>query len=164
MQVFVKFLTGKVITLDVHGDEKVESVKQKIKAVEGLEIAEQRLVYSGTALDNDRALDDYAIGKESTLYLILNASGIGSKVGAASSEIQITVKTSASDMILMKIDPNAKVSALKAQVAERTGVASTGQMLFHEAKKLNDGNTLAQEGVGEGSVVRLMMQAKGGEY
>jgi hypothetical protein len=75
MQIFVKTLTGKCITIDTTADETIESIKQKIFIKEGIEPAQQRLVYAGKQLDIERTLADYNITNESTIHLVLRLVG-----------------------------------------------------------------------------------------
>jgi ubiquitin len=75
MQLFVKTLTGKTVSIEVEEGESIEDVKAKIAEKEGIPAEQQRLIFGGQQLQDGKTIDDYDMGDDATLHLVLRLRG-----------------------------------------------------------------------------------------
>mmetsp|Transcript_135538 Transcript_135538/g.201555 ORF Transcript_135538/g.201555 Transcript_135538/m.201555 type:complete len:325 (-) Transcript_135538:46-1020(-) len=152
MQLFVKTLTGKTVSIEVEEGESIEDVKAKISEKEGIPPEQQRLIFGGQQLQDSKTLDDYDVGDDATLHLVLRLRG----------GMQLFVKTLTGKTVSIEVEEGESIEDVKAKISEKEGIPPEQQRLIFGGQQLQDAKTLDDYDVGDDATLHLVLRLRGG--
>lgn len=77
MQIKVKTLTGKTLDLDIELSDTITRLKERVEEKEGIPTQQQRLIFGGRAMADDKTASDLGLKAGVTLHLVLILRGSG---------------------------------------------------------------------------------------
>ena len=152
MQIFLKTLTGRTMTLNVEANDTIEEVKRRITEKEGIPVGEQRLIFGGKNLESERTIADYNIQKESTIHLILRLRG----------GMQVFVKTLTGRTMTIDVEATDSITSIKEKITNKEGIPVTEQRLIFGGKQLENERTIADYNIQKESTLYLVLRLRGG--
>jgi len=75
MRIKVKTLTGREIELDIDDEDKITRIKEKVEEQSGVPPQQQRLIYSGRQMQDDKTAKELGVKPGDVLHLVLALRG-----------------------------------------------------------------------------------------
>mmetsp|Transcript_6246 Transcript_6246/g.10836 ORF Transcript_6246/g.10836 Transcript_6246/m.10836 type:complete len:340 (-) Transcript_6246:24-1043(-) len=145
MQIFVSTMAGSVISVYVDRSNTIQFVKESIELKASFPVQQQRLIFDGNHLEDDRTLADYNIQMDSPLLLMLSPKG----------DFQIFVKTLSGKSITLYVNESDTVDNVKAKLQEVEGVPPFYQRLIFSGIILEGTRSLRSYHIGMKSTIQL---------
>lgn len=147
MLVFVKSLTGKMITIECESTTTIQNFKVMIREKEGILEDHQRLVFAGKGLDDDDAtLRDYNVRIKSTIYLVVKPR-----------RPMVFVETLSGKSFKIPYKSNVSIGNIKNVIHNKGGIPEDQQRLFYKGSQLEDKRTLSFYDIENESTILLRL-------
>jgi ubiquitin C len=150
MQIIIKIISNirNSITLNVDPNiTTIKNIKKIIKNIKGYKVKNQRLIFQGKFLENEKKINDYNINNSSIIYLsLLNKNKF----------MEIVIKLKEGKKICIKVSPFGTILDIKEKIENMLGIETKNQILIFNNKILNNGEIISNYNIKEGNELFLL--------
>jgi len=146
MRVFVKNITGETTLIEVGPSSTVKDLKDKIKEQKNIPNMNQRLIYNGNHLEDEKYLTDYNIKNESLIFLITYISN----------GMNVQVKCPSGKTLSFNIQSSDTVKDFKDKIEEKENIPSDHQSLIFNGNKLENERKISDYNIKDKSILHLI--------
>jgi surface protein len=154
IQIFVRLVEGKQLTLDVEPSDTIETVKKKIEVIEGLKPEQQKLIFASQFLEDNKTLSEYKIKYQSTLHLVIRLRGIKKFIRI------FFKKVLTGEIITLDVEPSDTIEKVKKKIQEKEGIKPEEQKFLFAGMQLGDNYTIADYKIKENSTIHLILNLR----
>ncbi|KAF5357706.1 hypothetical protein D9758_007533 [Tetrapyrgos nigripes] len=147
-------------------DQSVESLKEMVEEKTQIPKTEQRLLFGGSELQDDRALSFYGISHDNRVLLatqhVPRVAAEAQSDPIPEGDVQIFVRNLNGKTMAVMVNLSGTVDQLQEQVYQKTLIPASEQRLLYAGKQLEPGRLLSDYGILKESTLHLVLRLRGG--
>jgi len=157
MQLFVRLISGKVLSLNVECSDTIDTIKKKVAEAQGIEPGKQQLLFSGTILEDQEKISKYGIIAQSTLFLVIITDTQSEIIQA----MEVKIACGEKEMSL-KVTKTNTIGNIKDMIVKNMGGDIATMILMFKGQKLSDHKKLEEINIKDKDVIQLVTTLHGG--